>query len=104
MRPLAFMLMLLLSQPAVQAAREFREYPGLEADAAAPLPDDYRVPGEFVVGRSCFPASGFGRYFGSRDWTQGGTALGRGLSEGRSPVAKMLRRLTTMSVRSVEQR
>ena len=73
-RTIGFALLVLLVQPVVQAGREFREYPGLEADAAAPLPPDYQVPAEFVVGRLMFPGSlGFG-WFGGGDWTQGGTA------------------------------
>ena len=102
-RAIAFALLLLLMQPAVQAGREFREYPGLEADAWAPLPADYQVPGEFVVGRLMFPGSlGFG-WFGRGDWTQGGTAWAVDYPKGDRLFAKMLRRLTTTSVRSVEQ-
>jgi len=51
---------LLSALPVAQAAREFREYPGLEADATAPLPPDYKVPGEFVIGRLMYPSGGFG--------------------------------------------
>ena len=46
--------------PAV-AQREFRVYPSFEGDVAeAPLPPDYQVPGELVIGHLMFPDSRFG--------------------------------------------
>ena len=98
----AVALALLLLIPSVHAAREFREYPGLEADAAAPLPADYRVPGEFVVGRLMFPSAP-GGWFGRGDWTQGGTAWAVDYPKGDRFLARILRRLTRISTRSVEQ-
>jgi hypothetical protein len=98
----AVALTLLLLIPSVQAAREFREYPGLEADAAAPLPADYRVPGEFVVGRLMFPSAP-GGWFGRGDWTQGGTAWAVDYPKGDRFLARILRRLTRINTRSVEQ-
>ena len=104
MRPATLFLLLLLAwQPAAQAARPFREYPGLEPDAAASLPPDYEVPGEFVIGRLMYPnARGFG-WFGFGDWTRGGTAWSVDYPRGDRRFASVLRRLTTTSVRSVEQ-
>ena len=58
------------------APRPFREYPSFEgADAEAPLPDDWKVPGELVVGRLMYPSARGGRGFfgGGYDWHQGGT-------------------------------
>jgi hypothetical protein len=89
--------------PAAQAAREFREYPGLEGDATAPLPPDYKVPGEFVVGRLMYPSGGFGWFGFGGDWTQGGTAWAVDYPKGDRFFARILRRLTTINVRSVEQ-
>jgi len=96
-------LLLFLLVPPVRAAREFREYPGLEADAWVPLPADYQVPGEFVVGRLMFPSARSFGWFGRGDWTQGGTAWAVDYPKGDRFLASILRRLTTLSVRSVEQ-
>jgi hypothetical protein len=102
LRAAAFALALLVLGPSVYAAREFREYPGLEADATAPLPADYQVPGEFVVGRLMFPSRSFG-WFGRGDWTQGRTAWAVDYPKGDRFLARILRRLTTINTRSVEQ-
>src|ERR1700760_266798 len=102
LRTIAFGLSLLLLGPSVQAAREFREYPGLEADATAPIPADYQVPGEFVVGRLMFPSPSFG-WFGGGDWTPGGAAWAVDYPKGDRFLARILRRLTRINTRSVEQ-
>ncbi len=99
---LTLALGLLGTAPLAQAAREFREYPGLEPDAAAPLPADYKVPAEFVVGRLMYPSGRFG-WFGFGDWTQGGTAWAVDYPKGDRFFARILHRLTTINVRSVEQ-
>jgi hypothetical protein len=101
-RAMAFALSLVAVGPSVHAAREFREYPGLEADAAAALPADYQVPGEFVVGRLMFPSRPVG-WFGRGDWTQGQTAWAVDYPKGERFLARILRRLTTINTRSVEQ-
>jgi hypothetical protein len=98
-------LCLLLACGAVYAQRAFREYPNLEgAEAAAVLPPDYQVPGEFILGRLMYPASG-GRFGGG-----GGAGYKQGLSSwtidyplGDRNFLRLLRRLTTVNVRSVEQ-
>src|SRR5690242_14098880 len=61
--------------PEEQEPRPFREYPSFEGDdAAAPIPPDWNVPGELVVGRLMYPSAGGGRRFGGGfDWHQGGT-------------------------------
>lgn len=93
---------LLLASGALWAQREFRVYEGLErGEADSVLPDDYRLPGEFVVGRLMYP-SGRGM-FGGGDWTQGGTSWSVDYPRGDRVFAKLLRRLTTVNVRSVEQ-
>ncbi len=91
---------------AVQTAatqREFREYPPIERDAWTPLPADYRVPGEFVVGRLMYPTAPEFALFGGMDWTRGGTAWTVDYPLGDRTFARILRRLTRLSVRSVEQ-
>jgi hypothetical protein len=81
------------------AQREFRFYPSFEGDVAeAPLPPDYQVPGEFVVGHLMFPDSGFGG-----DWRSGGTGWTDDYPKGDRALVQMLRRFTSTDVRSVEQ-
>jgi hypothetical protein len=87
---------------AVHAEREFRVYPSFEADADVELPADYAVPGEFVVGRLMYPPYEWGR-FGGGDWTQGGTSWAVDYPRGDRTFARLLRRLTRINTRSVEQ-
>ena len=57
------------------AQRAFREYPSFEGGVAeAPLPPDYLVPGELVVGHLMFPDGRFG--FGNQ-WKHGPTIIRR---------------------------
>ena len=87
---------------AADAPREFRVYPSFEGeDAAAPLPPDWKVPGEFVLGRLMYPSGGFG--FLSGDWTQGGTSWTDDYPRGDRTMIQMLRRLSRTSARAVEQ-
>jgi hypothetical protein len=101
-----FLLCLVVSLPAV-AQREFQEFPSFERrwDDASSLPSDYEVPGEFVVGRLMFPQVRFGNVFGAGggDWTRGGTAWAVDYPRGDRTFAALLRRLTNIVVRSVEQ-
>lgn len=90
---------------AEDAPREWREYPGFEWDYGADLPADYRTPGEFVVGRLMYPDGGsrhcpFGR---GGDWRDGGTAWAVDYPRGDRTLAQLLRRLSSIDVRSVEQ-
>lgn len=86
---------LLLACGALWAQREFRVYPNMEgADSDSEIPADYQVPGEFVVGRLMYSGSGR-RGFGN-SWTVD-------YPRGDRLFAKLLRRLTTANVRSVEQ-
>lgn len=85
------------------AQQPFREYPSFEGeDAAAPLPPDWNVPAELVVGRLMYPDDGMG-YFGEPDWRQGGTSWTDDYPRGDRTFIKILRRLTRTSVRAVEQ-
>jgi len=103
LRRLVLAAALLLVQSSLHAERGFRVYPSLEAQADVELPPDYQVPGEFVVGRLMYPSSRFGFFFGGGDWTQGGTAWAVDYPRGDRWFARILRRLTRINVRSVEQ-
>ena len=94
------------SVPVDQAPRPFREYPSFEgADAEAPLPDDWNVPGELVVGRLMYPSARGGRGFfgGGYDWHQGGTGWTDDYPRGDRALIQMIRRNTRINVRAVEQ-
>jgi hypothetical protein len=91
-----------LAARAADAPREFRVYPSFEGDdAAAPLPPDWKVPGEFVLGRLMYPSGGFGFFRG--DWRQGGTSWTDDYPRGDRTMIQMLRRLSRLSARAVEQ-
>lgn len=93
---------LLLGHGPVQAQREFRVYPSFEgAEADVPLPDDYDVPGELVIGRLMYPAGSRG-WFGG-DWRQGYTSWTDDYPRGDRTLVQMLRRFTKTNVRAVEQ-
>ena len=92
--------------PVFKDPMPFREYPGFEgADSAAPIPEDWQVPGELVVGRLMYPSAGGGRGFfgGGGDWHQGGTGWTDDYPRGDRELIKMIRRNTRINVRSVEQ-
>ncbi len=102
LRALVLASAVVLVARAADAPREFRVYPSFEGeDAAAPLPPDWKVPGEFVLGRLMYPSRGFGFY--GWDWKQGGTGWTDDYPRGDRTMIKMLRRLSRMSVRAVEQ-
>ena len=92
------------TSPAEREPMPFREYPSFEGDdAAAPLPPDWEVPGELVVGRLMYPSAG-GRGFGfGFDWHQGGTGWTDDYPRGDRALIQMLRRNTRINVRAVEQ-
>jgi hypothetical protein len=81
--------------PVLFAQLPFRQYPSAEGDAFENLPVDWNVPAEFVVGRLMYPSRGNGRQEGGR-WTID-------YPRGDRTFASVLRRLTVVDVRSVEQ-
>jgi hypothetical protein len=86
-----------------EAPRPFREYPSFEGeDAAAPLPADWNVPGELVIGRLMYPSAGRG-FFGGGNWREGGTGWTDDYPRGDRALIQMLRRFTRANVRAVEQ-
>jgi hypothetical protein len=96
---------LLLGLPAAEAQpppQKFRVFPSFEgADADAPLPDDFEVPAEFVVGRLMYPGGGRG-FFGG-NYKRGGTSWTDDYPRGDRTFVQMLRRFTRTNVRGVEQ-
>ena len=95
-------LLLTMSMP-LHAQRPFREYPNFEGDeAAAPLPPDYQQPGEFVFGRLMYPPNGLFGFRGG-DWKHGDSPWTIDYPLGDRNFARLLRRLTTINTRSVEQ-
>ncbi len=107
------MLMLLLAcamalswqSTRVLAQEAWREYPSLERGRrASQLPADWDQPAEFVVGRLMFPQYARGPFGSGRgDWQRGGTAWTVDYPDGDRTFARLLARLTTIDVRSVEQ-
>src|ERR1700754_1020432 len=98
--------MALLFVPAVPYAQKaFRVYYGLEGDDyLAELPDDFEMPAEFVIARLMFPSNGIGPgSWSGGDWRQGGTSWAVDYPRADRRLAAILRRLTRIDVRSVEQ-
>jgi hypothetical protein len=98
-------VLVLLTATTAWAAREFRVYQSYEEQADdAPLPHDYDKPAGFVVGRLMYPSGGRGFFgFGGGGWRNGGTSWAVDYPRGDRYQAMILRRLTTIDVRSVEQ-
>ncbi|HTW74793.1 MAG TPA: DUF4159 domain-containing protein [Steroidobacteraceae bacterium] len=96
-------LLLVLSTLArAWAQSPFRDYPPFEgAESAAPIPPDYKVPEEFVFGRLMYPSNGI--FGGLRDWKQGDSEWTIDYPLGDRNFLRILRRLTTIHARSVEQ-
>jgi hypothetical protein len=93
----------LLTARGAEAQRPFNEYPSFEgAVAAAPLPPDWNVPAELVVGRLMYPSAGYG-FRGGGDWKHGGTGWTDDYPRGDRTFVGMLRRFTRAHVRGVEQ-
>jgi len=98
----------LLATGAAWADREWRVYKSFEDEADnAPLPPDFNKPAGFVVARLMYPSDvTMGRFrFGGgyADWRQGDTSWAVDYPSGDRYFAGILRRLTTIDVRSVEQ-
>jgi hypothetical protein len=93
----------LIGTSSAREPHEFRVYPSFEGeDAAAPLPADWKVPGELVVGRLMYPSPRFG-FFGGGDWREGGTGWTDDYPRADRTFILMLRRLSRLNVRAVEQ-
>jgi len=107
--PYAILTLIALSLFAETAAAQmaWREYPSMERGWArdADIDIGYEGPGEFVVGRLMFPQAHQGRALGvgGGDWLRGGTAWTVDYPEGDRTFASLLRRLSTIDVRLVEQ-
>src|SRR5687767_814345 len=104
-RILPFVAVALLIVPLAWAAREFRQYAPFEGHTDdIELPPDWREPGEFTVARLMYAPSGGGFFrFGGGDWRQGGTSWAVDYPRGDRLFAQILRRLTRINARSVEQ-
>ena len=86
-----------------RAQGEFHQYPSFEGAAAdAPLPSDWDVPGELVIGRLMYPNAGNRGFFGG-DWRRGGTSWTDDYPRGDRTLVQMIRRFTRTNVRAVEQ-
>ncbi|HWL61181.1 MAG TPA: DUF4159 domain-containing protein [Steroidobacteraceae bacterium] len=99
---------LMLVAGAAWAEREFRVLRGFEAQANyTDLPE--WQPADFVVARLMYPSGGFGfggfgRFGrGGGDWREGGTTWAVDYPKGDRYHASILKRLTTIDVRAVEQ-
>jgi len=84
--------------------REFREYPGYEYSDFA-LPDDYKVPSEWVFARLMYPSAPSARFVRGdrRNWASGNTSWTQDYPRADRHFLTALRRLTRIDARSVEQ-
>jgi len=88
---------------ALAAPLPFREYFGIEY-FDFPLPRGHSDDAEWVFGRLMYPPAPGNRYGdGFGDWTQGGTSWTIDYPRGDRHIAEMVRRLTVIDARSVEQ-
>jgi hypothetical protein len=78
----------------------FREYPGIEY-YDFPLPHDYLEPAEWTLGRLMYPSSRYSRWGG--DWKWGATTWTTDYPRADRHISEMVRRLTAIDARSVEQ-
>ncbi len=103
----ALAFVMLIVSHSVCAQREWREYPSMERGwhRDADINYGYKEPGEFVVGRLMFPQAKHGRTLGTGrgDWLEGGTAWTVDYPEGDRTFALLLKRLSAIDVRLVEQ-
>lgn len=105
----ACMLMLIGTAFAISAPRAWREYPARENNND-PLPEDAKVPGEWVFARLMYPQSFGGRGYGRRFGGGGGSSYKEGYSSWTTDypaadrhLSTAIRRLTRIQTRSVEQ-
>jgi hypothetical protein len=89
--------------------REFRVYTSLEGYDNIPLPEDYKVPGEWVFARLMYPPHPHAQFsrsfrFGvGVDWREGGSSWSQDYPRADRHFAQAMRRLTRVNARSVEQ-
>ena len=76
----------------------FREYPGVEYYDFE-LPTDFRKPAEWVFARLMYPSLGWG----GGSWQNGGTSWTIDYPKGDRHIAALVRRLSVIDARSVEQ-
>ena len=76
----------------------FREYPGVEYYDYE-LPTDFRAPAEWVFARLMYPSIGWG----GGSWKNGGTSWTIDYPKGDRHIAALVRRLSIIDARSVEQ-
>jgi len=94
---------LLVSLTAVYAFQmPFRTLISQEGYNDEPIPPDYLDKNEFVIGRLMYPSFG-GGFRGGGGWEQGGTMWSNDYPIGDRAFARILRRLTRIDTRSVEQ-
>jgi hypothetical protein len=87
----------------IAAQLPFRTYPSAERESGGGLPADWDVPAEFVVGRLMYPQNSCGFFGRGGNWKDGGTSWTIDYPRGDRTFASLLRRLTVVDVRSVEQ-
>lgn len=104
---LALLLCAIAGPVPALAQNDWREYPSIERGwyRDADIDFGYQEPGEFVVGRLMFPQArrGYALGVGGGNWLNGGTAWTVDYPEGDRTFARLLDRLTTINVRTVEQ-
>lgn len=83
--------------------RPFREYPGVEYEVF-PLPPDYKAKTEWVFARMMYPSTGGGwGNMDMSDWRDGASNWTIDYPRSDRHFAQILRRLTRVDARSVEQ-
>jgi hypothetical protein len=82
--------------------KPFREYPGVEYDNF-PLPKDYQEKTEWVFARLMYPAIPTWGYRGNPDWKHGAANWTIDYPRSDRHLAEVIRRLTRVQARSVEQ-
>jgi hypothetical protein len=83
---------------ALAGPKRFREYPGVEYYDYE-LPTDFREPAEWVFARLMYPSIGYGGGM----WQNGGTSWTIDYPKGDRHIAALVRRLSIIDARSVEQ-
>jgi hypothetical protein len=96
---------LLASFVVFAATPEFREYHGAEYQLGMiPLPADWDEPAEWTFARLMYPENTCPKRFPIRGyWTDGGTSWTIDYPRGDRHISSMVRRLTSVDARTVEQ-